>query len=138
MTLSQLGNGRQLRFECTRCGACCKRPGFVRLREGEAERIAAYLGLSFAQFRRRYLQLDGEGGWEIGVGEAGCPLLDGDLCSVEAVKPGQCASYPFWQELVEDRGAWKEEMALCEGMGRGPVFPPEEVRRLMALDPDSD
>ncbi len=138
MKLPQLPR-RRLRFECTRCGACCRRPGVVYLAADEPARLAAFLGLGLAQFRSRYLSElpDGEG-WVIEVeGDAGCPLLDGDLCSVEAVKPGQCRAYPFWSELVDNRPAWRREAALCEGIGKGPVIPSDEVKRLRALDPGS-
>lgn len=128
-------NRRSFRFECTRCGACCRRPGFVYLGEREPERIAEHLRLPLEQFERRFLSRHEDGSWMIEVGEGGCPLLDGDLCSVDAVKPGQCRAYPFWEELVHDRRAWRKEAAFCEGIGRGPPIDGAEVERRMALDP---
>ncbi|HWV37749.1 MAG TPA: YkgJ family cysteine cluster protein [Vulgatibacter sp.] len=127
---------RTYRFECTRCGACCRRPGAVILGPKEPERLARHLGMSLSTFRRRFLLRQSRGRWAIEVPEgSGCPLLDGDLCSVEAVKPGQCRAYPFWPELAGDRRAWRREAAFCEGMNRGPEVPEEEIRRLMSLDP---
>lgn len=136
MRLTLLGRGA-LRFECTRCSACCRRTGYVYLGMDEPARLAKHLGLSLQEFRRRYLQEHEDGSWliEVNEGEGGCPLLDGDLCSVEEVKPGQCSSYPFWGELVGDRKAWRKEARFCEGIGRGDEIPAEEVRRRMALDP---
>ncbi|HEY0840018.1 MAG TPA: YkgJ family cysteine cluster protein [Vulgatibacter sp.] len=128
---------RTYRFECTRCGACCRRPGIVYLRPEEPRRLARHLGLGVAELRRRYLTRGKGGRWAIEVPEGGegCPLLDGDLCSVEPVKPGQCRSYPFWPELVGDRKAWRDEAAFCEGMNRGPKVPEEEIRRNLEIDP---
>jgi Fe-S-cluster containining protein len=127
---------RRLRFECTRCGACCRKPGFVYLHPDEPARLARHLGVDPRTFTRRYLR-EVEGRWAIVVpeGSAGCPLLAGDLCSVDAVKPGQCRAYPFWEELVDDAAAWRREKAACEGIGRGPVWPAADVRHLLALDP---
>lgn len=128
---------RRLRFECTRCGACCRKAGFVYLGDDEPARLAAHLGLSERAFAARYLRRLRSGGWAIEVpeGSGGCPLLDGDLCSVDPVKPGQCRAYPFWPELVDDPLAWRREKRHCEGLGKGPVWPAAEIRRLLALDP---
>lgn len=99
--------------------------------------MAAFLGLDLAAFEGRYLTPLGDGRKALVVqeGSTGCPLLDGDLCSVEPVKPGQCRAYPFWPELVGDPAAWRAERRHCEGIGRGPVWPAAEVRRSMAFDP---
>lgn len=130
---------RRLRFECTRCGACCRQPGLVWLHPDEPARLAAHLGLTTHGFAARYLRRDGDR-WAIVVeeGSPGCPLLDGDLCSVEPVKPGQCRAYPFWRELVDDPAAWRAEGAKCEGIGRGPVWRAAEVREMLAHDPGDD
>lgn len=128
---------RRLRFECTRCGKCCRKAGFVFLAEEEPARLAAHLGMDVASFAARFLRPLASGGWAIEVpeGSAGCPLLVGDLCSVDEVKPGQCRAYPFWPELVDDRHAWRREKRNCEGLGKGRVWPADEVRRMLALDP---
>lgn len=124
-----------IRFECTRCGACCRRPGWVFLREGEAERIASFLGKALEDLPSAHLaRVEGE--WAIRVpDERGCPFLRGDLCGIQEVKPDQCRSYPFWLELLLDGKRWKEEAAFCEGIGRGEPLSFEEVRRLALLDP---
>jgi len=136
MRLPLLGR-KALRFECTRCGDCCRRTGYVYLGSEEPARLAAHLGLELRQLEERFLQAHEDGSWMIVVDEAagGCPLLAGDLCSVEEVKPGQCRAYPFWEELVGDRAAWRKEARFCEGIGRGEEIPKEEVMRRMALDP---
>lgn len=129
---------KKLRFECTQCGACCRRPGVVYLGEGEPARLASHLGLSEERFRDLYVTEYETGDEAIDVPDdsAGCPLLiDGHLCSVEPVKPGQCRSYPFWSELVQSGEAWDAEKEACEGIGRGPAWPEDEVRRMLALDP---
>ncbi len=109
----------------------------MHLHDHEPARLAAHLGLDVRTFARRYLQRLGDGRWVIEVpeGSAGCPLLAGDLCSVDEVKPGQCRAYPFWPELIDDAEAWRREKRNCEGLGRGPVWPAAEVQRMRALDP---
>jgi Fe-S-cluster containining protein len=129
---------KRFRFECTRCGECCRKPGVVYLGRGEAARLAAHLGMEELVFRARYVTRysEDEEAIEVPGDTDGCPLLDGDLCSVEAVKPNQCRAYPFWPELVEDPEAWELEKAACEGIGRGRVWRRREVEEMMLLELD--
>lgn len=109
----------------------------IYLRPEEPARLGAWLGLTEAQFRKRFVTTTAAGAEVIEVKEVGigCPLLEGDLCSVDEVKPGQCRAYPFWSELVGDRHAWRREKRDCEGIGRGPVWPRDEIERMLRLDP---
>jgi len=83
-------------YECQRCTACCRWPGQVRLTETEITRLAAFKGLSEADFIQRFTRLR----WDRGglalqeKPDGGCIFLDGDDCSVQAVKPQQCRDFP--------------------------------------------
>lgn len=133
-------DGRRFRFSCTQCGACCRRRGVVWLKKGESARLARHLHLTAAVFRARYVTRldDGRELLEVPGEDRGCPLLDGDLCSVDPVKPDQCRAYPFWREIVESPAYWRAERRECEGIGQGPVADPAHVRRMMAIDPGED
>lgn len=115
-----------LQFECTGCGSCCRQPGFVDVSNDEAERIARYLlgdDASAGDLSPLVWQRSPDG-WEIDVptGKV-CPLLDTNgRCSVDAVKPWQCAAFPFWPDTLESPETWKEASIRCEGIGRGDVF----------------
>ena len=127
-----------LTFACTRCGHCCRRPGYVQVTESEGEAIAQALHgptARAADLSPRVWSSAGDGAWEIEVveGGAGCPLLRPDgTCSVEAVKPAQCATYPFWPEVVRNERTWRAEGRECEGIGQGARFAPEQIRALLA------
>jgi len=99
---------------------------------GELRRIAQHLGTTVRQLRAEYAirYLPGERAYELTAGPEGCPLLTGDHCSVHSVKPAQCHTYPFWPELVEDRGAWHDAKSVCEGLDdpEGPIFSLAEMR----------
>jgi Fe-S-cluster containining protein len=114
-------------FGCTRCGACCKRPGFVFLTPFEADRIAERLvgqGATAAALMGELWVEDEDGLLVIDVPErATCPLLGEDGCTVHDIKPMQCATYPFWPEIMKSRKAWKYEAKRCEGIHPGPVRP---------------
>ena len=109
--------GSPFRFECQRSGNCCARPeGFVRVDLGEVRRIAEHLGLSEEGFRGRYL--DGER-LKQGVG-VGCVFLGGERgraeCTIYAVRPQRCRSWPFWIEVVGSRAGVEEAKRVCPGI----------------------
>ncbi len=125
-----------LRFECTGCGRCCREAGVVEVFEHEAERIAVALRGEGA----RATDLEGTlwtrvfSRWEIEVPEgSACPLLGpDDRCTVDAVKPAQCGSFPFWPETLASRYAWKMAAARCEGIGRGEVWDVVAIAEVIA------
>lgn len=82
--------------DCQRCTACCRWPGQVRLNDPEVTRIAAFLQLSEHDFIQRYtrLQHDRQGLALQEKPDGACVLLDGNLCSIQAVKPQQCRDFP--------------------------------------------
>lgn len=99
---------------------------------GELRALARYLGVSRAELATRLdIRWDpGRRCYELVTGPDGCPLLDGDRCSVHPVKPMQCRVFPFWSEMVEDREAWNEAKSVCEGLDHpeGPLFTLTEMR----------
>ena len=127
-----------LRFECTGCGACCSGGDdlYVFLDEAEARRICSYLGLSWGWFRRRYLAHHPDGDLVLSMEDDGdCVFLgDGGRCRIYPVRPVQCATYPFWPEVVTTAKGWRREAARCEGMGRGAVIPLAEIEARLAED----
>jgi len=88
-----------LRFECLPdCAACCTNHddyAYVYLEPGEPERIALHLGLDPGTFAERYTQLD-EGWVVLKMDRPDCPFLSGTRCSIYAVRPVQCRTFPFW------------------------------------------
>ncbi len=125
-----------LRFECTGCGECCSGGPdyYVFLTEREAEAIRRHLGLTAAWFKRRYLRRTPEGDRVINnQGGGRCVFLTRDnRCTVYAVRPLQCRTYPFWPEVVESRAQWRVEARRCEGIDRGQVIPLARIRALLA------
>jgi Fe-S-cluster containining protein len=124
-----------LRFECTRCGACCTgRPDEgVFISNREAERIRAFLDLSQGWFRRRYLKRLSRSEWEVRLQPDGaCPFLsEQGACTIYGVRPAQCVTYPFWPEIVASAASWKREARRCEGIGRGAVVPVAHIEAML-------
>lgn len=132
-----------VRFECTLCGACCTGPsGFILFSREEGERIAARLGLSYADFYDRYTH-DTPAGRSFretrftepdGTVKHDCVFLDRQtepgrlICSLYEDRPTQCRTFPFWPEHMGSRKSWAMLGKSCEGIGRGAFVPASEIR----------
>lgn len=130
--------GEGLRFECTRCGACCTGPpGMVIVSEEEGEQIARRIGVSRDAFFEQYTHPTSEG---ISINEKltahgyDCVFLDRQIepgkavCSLYEDRPLQCRTFPFWPEHIATPRAWNRLMGACEGVGRGQLIPASEIR----------
>ena len=122
---------KSLRFECTGCGECCRRPGYVYFDSEDEIRAAEFLGLTPELFRESYLEpLDGE--WILDVPrDSACPFLLDDACTIHPARPRQCATYPFWKEIVKKTGGWVREREDCPGIDQGRRYSWEEIEALL-------
>jgi Fe-S-cluster containining protein len=130
-----------LRFACRRCGNCCSGKGSVVIvTPREREAIARHLGMTVAEFDARHTRVSMEDVVLMDDEETGdCEWLerkdDGTTaCRVNAAKPDQCRSYPFWPRVVASRESWDAEGARCKGIGQGDVIPEGEIDRRSGLD----
>jgi len=81
---------------CRQCGACCRQPGDVHLRNDETETIAKFLCLAIHDFTAAYTRL-GTNRSGLVLTEAvdgACIFLQDNLCRIQSVKPRQCRDYP--------------------------------------------
>jgi Fe-S-cluster containining protein len=128
--------GPGLRFCCQGCGRCCSGPGgYVFLTEEEGRAMATHLGCApeefFASFTRR-----AEGRTAlIDVGNGNCRFLTSRGCSIYAVRPYQCRSWPFWFANLRSREAWEEAARGCPGIGQGELHSAEEILRWLDGSP---
>ena len=99
------------KFVCSRCGACCRWPGAVKVTDAEVDAIAELLDMDVAEFLaehteitpdRQHLSLREKPNGEceyLAVDETGL-----SLCLIEKAKPAQCRNFPDkwnfpnWQE----------------------------------------
>lgn len=100
-----------VRYECQRCGNCCRWPGEVPVSDAEIEKISRYLGMSDDDFIDEHTTLrvnrDGLTLKERKNGE--CIFLDGIDCRINPVKPNQCAGFPNQWNFK----GWRDE---CEAV----------------------
>jgi Fe-S-cluster containining protein len=118
-----------LRFECQPgCTACCEQKGFVYLTEQDLPRIAEYVGMTPAEFERKYVYRTKKQMRLRVPRESQCSFLRDGGCSIHAVKPTQCRTFPFWPELAESRREWRKTAKYCPGIGKGPLIQIEVVK----------
>jgi Fe-S-cluster containining protein len=88
-------------IDCRTCANCCKtrHPLFSR---AEVQRIADYLGITPAELRTRYLEMDGEAA-KYRTRKLPCPFLQDNLCSIYDVRPSVCAGYPHLHRNFRNR-----------------------------------
>ena len=143
------------RFECTKCGACCRDEFLIVTVTGsDIVRIAAVLGLSPNEMLKAldfYVVSDGE---SIPVGlerfpsvatEGGlsfislktmenseCVFLKDHLCMIHPVRPVVCRSFPFVFDESDGQRTWglSAKKEICPGLGTGPEVSEIELEEL--------
>lgn len=83
-------------FKCLNCGACCRQDGYVRLREDEPDRIAAYLNMDVYAFTEKYTHVtrDRQTLSLIDKKNGECIFLSPQGCRINPAKPRQCLDFP--------------------------------------------
>ncbi len=143
------------RFECTRCGACCRDDFLlVTVTGSDIVRIAAVLGLSPNEMLKAldfYVVSDGETkpiglekfpsvATESGLSyislkkmENGeCVFLKENLCMIHPVRPVVCRSFPFVFDESNGQRTWglSAKKEICPGLATGPQVSEIELGEL--------
>ena len=125
--------GEGLRFTCRRCRSCCGgEPGYVFLRRGEAEAIAAHLGIGEEEFRGTWTRQAGDRSSLREEKDGRCVFLGEEGCRIYSVRPVQCRTFPFWLWNLVKRENWNETALECPGMGRGRLYSRKEIEEFLA------
>lgn len=123
-----------LRFECTQCGQCCRGAGRVEISDVEIERLAEHLELTPDQFREVYTREGRRGRIDLrDKANHDCIFFsEKEGCTVYALRPVQCRTYPFWKPVLFDEESWATEATHCEGIGRGERRSADLIAELLA------
>lgn len=100
---------RKIHYDCQRCTACCRWPGFVKVDESEIRAIATFVGMSEGDFIQEQTRLrpKRDGLALLDKPDGSCAWLEGNDCRLQEVKPLQCRqfpnewSFPAWREVCE-------------------------------------
>ena len=122
-----------LHFTCTQCGNCCSgTEGEIPVTQKDIGRIAAFLGVSTASFKKLYTRTGDTRKLRLlkmrpqpsSEDEEDCIFLDrssdGAICLIHEVKPSQCRAWPFWPDALKSRTAWEAAGKHCCGIDRDP------------------
>jgi uncharacterized protein len=124
-----------LRFTCTQCGDCCTGvPGFVWVNDEELAAIAEYRGETVEEVRGLYTRLADRGRTLREKGDGDCVFYDRDKgCTVYAVRPRQCRTWPFWESNVATPERWQHTCSICPGSGHGELISEEEITKRLKI-----
>ncbi len=132
-TRSEVWYCEGLRFACTRCNQCCTGPpGYVWVNREEIVQIADFLEMPLADFAREYCRKV----WRrVSLKErqsGDCILLTAEGCRIYPVRPGQCRTFPFWEQNLRSRQCWEAVKSRCPGVGRGRMYSAEDIEGIVA------
>jgi len=122
-----------LRFKCTQCGECCRgSPGYVWLSRNDIFSIARYLNISEEFFLEMYcMPVSTQYGISYSLKEKNdyaCIFLDKASCSIYPVRPVQCRTYPFWDDILKNEQSWNDEAQWCPGINADQHVLPEAIK----------
>ena len=126
-----------LQFTCTQCGDCCTgEPGFVWVNEEELRAIADARAESVEEVVAVFTRLEGRRRTLREKLNGECIFFErGRGCTIYAVRPRQCRTWPFWASNMRTRADWDRTCSVCPGSGQGELIPAEEItRRLKVID----
>ena len=89
-----------MKFECARCGNCCRWEGCVKVSDQEIDAIAEFLGIPVMDFLEKYVRLRPDRtGLSLTEAPSGACIFfeDGSepRCLINPVKPVQCRDFPL-------------------------------------------
>jgi len=80
-------------IDCTECGNCC-RSFEPAIEDGEAGRLAAFLGIHKSEFIEKYVETDDL--FDVSVmHHLPCIFLENNKCKANDIKPYDCCDYPY-------------------------------------------
>ena len=124
-----------LPFTCTQCGDCCTgEPGFVWVTDEEIAALAKHLGEAVEVVRNVYTREAGKSRSLREKSNGDCIFYDRQVgCTVYAVRPEQCRTWPFWESNVRTPEAWEATCSVCPGSGQGTLIPAEEITQRLRV-----
>lgn len=126
-----------LQFTCQRCSRCCRHdPGVVLLSAFEIITIAKQLQCSVKTFLAHYCRpIYNASGYRVSLQEKqnfDCIFWElGTGCTIYTVRPLQCSTFPFWENLLRDKTIWDDEAKYCPGINKGLLHDASEIQNYM-------
>ena len=100
--------------DCLSCANCCKTmsPTYTR---SDMVRIARHIGMSLADFQKKYLRKDREGDWINKTQPCQFLNLEDNKCRIYEVRPRDCAGFPHHtrKKMVDYMHVYKQNIEYC-------------------------
>ena len=91
-------------------------PGFVHLTLEEGRKMARFFKMPFNDFKKKYIKYVLWGGHVLNMSvKGGCIFLKGGKCEIYPVRPEQCRTFPYWEDIIADEREWKYVQSYCKG-----------------------
>lgn len=103
-------------FRCRECGYCCHGETTVSLTPEDVTRMAAYLKLSVAELKERYLR-EKDNVIQMRIVDGHC-IFYNDGCTVHPGKPWRCTEWPLHPSILLDRDNFETIRDSCPGIGK--------------------
>lgn len=118
-----------LRFECSRCGKCCTRAGYVWLEPDEVDELATHLKMDPITFEKVYTRKVGRSLSLRDQASGACIFYSYEKkgCSVYEARPSQCKTWPFWEQNIHSPQQWEKTKQFCPGSGEGQLHTLEDI-----------
>ena len=116
-----------LKFECQRCGNCCRgEPGVVKVDIKDIRKISSYLKIKQELFAKHYLRIV-NGSLSLREFRNGDCFMYDNGCKIYTIRPLQCRTFPFWKSNLKIKSDWKKQKRTCPGMDKGRLYTYHEV-----------
>jgi hypothetical protein len=106
-------------FSCTQCGKCCNARddvAYVYVSQHERRLLAKEFKMSVATFTRHYALRENDGKFFLRFIDGHCIFLHDNKCIVHHVKPTQCRTWPFWEEVMASKEVYQNQVLdFCPG-----------------------
>lgn len=107
---------------CATCkGHCCMgEEGYIFVDMAQIENIARYMNMELVEFLRKHVRRVGNRfslkQIEIEPGNHACAHFNVEKrqCSIYPVRPLDCRTYPFWEELKQEKA--EKYLRMCPGI----------------------
>ena len=120
-------------FQCRECGFCCHGETTVSLTPDDINRMAAYLKISVAELKARYLR-EKDNVVQMRIVDGHCIFYNGG-CTVHPGKPWRCTEWPLHPAILADQNNFATIRDSCPGISKNISYE-EFCKRLTAKKPD--
>lgn len=107
----------------------------IELVSGELEKISQFLKMGKNDFLSQYgVELENTAPGIVINRQGRCVfLLKNNRCSIYAVRPRQCLTYPYWPEIMVSQAAWDNEANRCEGINTGKAVKTKHIEKQLSF-----